>query len=195
MPILLFLTIIHTALSYIHSTFTIRRGPSSCILIASLGCPAENQTRADALPTELRRTLSQLRRTLTELRRILNWATPHPTEELFLTVKERFWRWRQCLDTFIMIFTSWKQFSIIDIVDGLAKVVIIGILRKRQLKKDRWEEREGRKRRIESDKMVGDIQNAIWSSWYSSYSHFYCCKMSLIWGELCSNWQKYKLLK
>jgi hypothetical protein len=57
---------------------------------------------------------------------------------------------------------------IIDIVDGLTKyntkVVINGKLQKRKLKKDRWEEREGRKRRIESDKMVGDIQNAIWSS-------------------------------
>jgi hypothetical protein len=61
-----------------------------------------------------------------------------------------------------------KTASIVDIVDGTAKyksnLVINGELRRRELKKDRWEEREGRKRRIESDKMVGDIQNAIWSS-------------------------------
>ncbi len=67
---LLFLTIIHTVQSYIHSSFTIRRGLSSCILIASslskrrtsIGCRAENWTRA----------------CLTASRRTTNWATPNP---------------------------------------------------------------------------------------------------------------------
>ncbi len=66
--IVIIFTIIHTVQSYMHSSFIIRRGPSSCILIVSslslrrtsmgprieLG-PALQQ--ADAIPTEQRRTL------------------------------------------------------------------------------------------------------------------------------------------
>ncbi len=61
----LVLTIMHTVQSYIHSSFTIRRGQSSCILIASSlsnGVPSRESKlgpalqQADTLITELRRT-------------------------------------------------------------------------------------------------------------------------------------------
>ncbi len=92
-----FLTFIHTIQSHIHSSFTIRRGPSSWILIASSlskgslhGMPSRDsnsglpyskpthyQLSCAASSTELRRILTELRRILTELRRILHWAAPH----------------------------------------------------------------------------------------------------------------------
>ncbi len=70
--IFIILAIIHTVQSYIHSSFAIRRGPSSCILIAfsiskrrtSTGGRTENQTLA----------------CLTASRRTTYWATPHPTD-------------------------------------------------------------------------------------------------------------------
>ncbi len=66
--------------THIHSSFAIRRGLSSCILIAREEPPWDAEPRielgpalqqADALPTELRRILTELRRILTELRPIL----------------------------------------------------------------------------------------------------------------------------
>ncbi len=72
MPLFLIFIIFnnHSHSTIIHSSFTIRRGPPSCILIASslskrrtsMGCRAENRTLA----------------CLTASRRTTNWATPHP---------------------------------------------------------------------------------------------------------------------
>ncbi len=67
---LLVLTIIPKVQSNIHSSFTNRQGPSSCILIASslskrrtsMGCRAVDLTRA----------------CLTASQRTNNWAVPHP---------------------------------------------------------------------------------------------------------------------
>ncbi len=57
-------------------------GSLKVLKISSLGCRAEFRTwrglqRADALPTELRRTLTELRRTLAEQRRtLLRYVAP-----------------------------------------------------------------------------------------------------------------------
>jgi hypothetical protein len=67
---LLFLTIIHTVQSYIHSSFTIRQGPSSCILIAA--SLSKRKTSMEG------RTENRTRACLAASRRTANWATPYP---------------------------------------------------------------------------------------------------------------------